>query len=185
MPFSLILSQIYYNLEDKSWIEEHSGTLGTIVVILLFITERIISSYDKKRELNRNWYYSVIVLPNLSNISAFFQKYSKVTGEAYLSISSNSTIDANTLQQLKAIHFKKLRDIIHEFDFEFLMTVYMFSLGRYDSLWQIIENTHDNVVIILDKQNLVKDDLDELNRRLKEEKSIFFNALYAGLKDRR
>jgi uncharacterized membrane-anchored protein YhcB (DUF1043 family) len=57
------------------FLEEYSGLLSGILIVILFIIERIISGKHERKQSQLNWYTSVVILPNLEKIHNFFEKY--------------------------------------------------------------------------------------------------------------
>ena len=62
------------NIIDKSiYRKDVVPVVGPIVVIVLFIIDRILGFYLRKREIERNWYLKVLIEPSISKISAFYK----------------------------------------------------------------------------------------------------------------
>jgi len=52
--------------------KEYIPLISPVVVVLLFGIERILSYFIRKREIERTWYYKVLLDPSLEKIDTFF-----------------------------------------------------------------------------------------------------------------
>jgi len=168
--------------EKVSWVESHAATIGAIIVIILFIIERIFAIIEKRQDRRENWYYGIIVQPHITCINAFFQEYATLINDSHSQIlNSLLSTNQNTLALLKAEYFAKLSQRIQDFDFEFLMIIYAYDLERHRILIETLRNMQDESVIALDAQGLSQAHLSGIVQNIKNQKSIFFNNLYQGL----
>lgn len=165
--------------DSKPWFETYAGTIGTIVVILLFIVERIFSRRERRDERNVTWYFTVIVQPNLEIINSFFQNYSTKAVAAHTGILT--AINGAIGIQLKATHFYGLQLLIKDFDFEFLMIVYGYEISRHSALMNIISEMHDEVVNVIDDPNISANSKENILQIIRGKKSLFFDTLSSGV----
>jgi hypothetical protein len=170
--------------DSKGWLEDHATTLGTVVVILLFMVERILSRKEKRGDQKSNWYHNVIVLPHVSLINKFFQEYLKKTNEVFADLQLVINTAPLLLPQSKAVHFNQLKLLINNLDLDFNMLVYHYSLTQYSALNKILSDLQDEVVNVLDKPALLPTDVETLNQIVKNKKSLFFDLLYRQIKGR-
>lgn len=176
---------LWIPIEDtEAWkLGDHMEVAGPIVVILLFLAERILSYREKKKERRANWYYSVIVVPHLKTINDFFHEYDLAAKKTLSVLIDLKNSDDKTRNDVKLKRYERLNELIREFELQFLMTLYMFNLKRYNSLLKYLSDMNDDVLVILDDPELVASKATSLHTVINNKKSVFFGDLYLAVED--
>jgi hypothetical protein len=156
--------------------------ISSAVVICIFIFDRILGYNIRKKELNRNWYFKVLLEPKLDAIDDFFKDTENHILSTILELKKiDFDKDKDAYIQCQVIHIDEFKEIKRKFELEVLKPINT----RYSSISNEIISVVDNVVneytIEIDT-NLISDFvLSDFSKKLYENKAILLDVLYKPL----
>jgi len=160
-----------------SW-KDYIPLLSPFVVILLFGIERVLSYFIRKRDIDRTWYYKVLLDPSLEKIDSFFS----TTVELYIK-SCGILADSQEVPHAKYISMKSseigiFQKIKRTFDSNIVTPIIM----RYPSTGNKLQNSlldlEDLFSNSLDMKLFSDDDIEDFQVKVSSLKAIWLSTLY-------
>ena len=152
---------------DVNDINNFSGIIEIIVIILIFGGERCYEYYFKKKELRKEWYYKIFIDPNLVKIEDFFESAKENFQKSQKHLEANSkkmshsdfvreaTVVKGEFQKMKRRFEKEVispisfsnKDISEELT-KILQDLEDFYTENVDKVESKKENSFDNTLVI-------------------------------------
>jgi hypothetical protein len=162
--------------------KDYFPLISSAVVILIFIFDRVLGYKIRKKELNRNWYFKVLLEPKLESIDAFFidvEKNIKSSIKDLNKIDFDNEKDNYITSQLN--HIDNLKEIKRKFELEVLKPI----LSRYTKinveLIDLINNIENDFTTEIDRLLIRDFDVIEFTKKLYENKATLLDVLYKPL----
>ena len=175
----LVCEQTY---QPSSW-PSYLPLVSSIVVILLFIIDRLLGARLRKKEIERNWYLKVLIEPSIAKISEFYKATheGQVISFDLLKKAHSSTTHAKYLDAV-ALEVGKFSSLKRRFEGEVIMPIqarYPATGGELTSVLLVLEDEYSN---FLNSNELTLEECDNFATVLNGNRSAFLNALYEPLK---
>src|SRR5262245_13529916 len=106
--------------ESAVTLKEYAPLISPVVLILLFIIERIIGAQLRKKQVRREWYFKVIVEPSLKSIHDFFQSASTSMKASIDTLVQGQATPHNQYLTLKATQIGAFQTLKRSFDIQFI-----------------------------------------------------------------
>lgn len=171
------------HIQKTSWWEDNLvNLLSELSIILIFFIGYWIDRRIRRQNISREWYYTVIIQPNLGRIDKFYKSI-KLSFET----STNLLLDSKGLPHeeyldLKSEEIRKLQVVRNEFEFEFISLVSAFNLLLYNDIINCI-NQLDSLSSILDSDELSKESIKRAAEILRTHKSSLLTVLYRPIEN--
>lgn len=169
--------------ESSQW-KELIPLVSPIVVICLFIIDRIIGFYFRKREVERNWYLKVLIEPGINKISVFF----KNTLESYkLSaefLDSNKQQPHDNYSALKSKEFGKFQSLKRELEAEVVFPVQITYPLVGEKVMEELRNLEDKFTSSLDNEKFSEVDIKQFHLFVAANRALILKLLYSPLQTR-
>lgn len=111
--------------QDPSFYKEIAPYISSFVVILIFAFDRLLGYRLRKKELERTWYYKVLLEPNLEKIDSFFKDTLSNIKDSYKTLQSINFEENRShyikVQLLELEIYKKTK---REFELDVLQPIY-------------------------------------------------------------
>ena len=159
--------------------------ISSIVVICLFIIDRIIGFYLRKKEVERNWYLKVLIEPEINKISIFykdtFEGY-KASAE-FLKISNQKP--HNDYISLKSIEFGKFQSLKRELEAEVIFPIQIRYPNVGESVTEELRNLEDHFTSCLDSELFSEDNIKQFQLYIAKNRAFLLKKLYSPLQKQR
>jgi len=152
--------------------------LSPIVVILLFGIERFLSYKIRKREIERAWYYKVLIDPILPKIDGFFAKVPELYNNTCDELNKSKDLSHQEFRTIKSRGTGIFQDEKRRFHMDIVTPI----LHRYpntgNGLQEMLINLEDKFTNNIDKELFSDDDKDEFSLWVSNVKASWINVLY-------
>ena len=172
------LLQVVHEVQN-SFLEKYSGLFSAILIICLFIIERLINGNENRKQNRINWYSNVLIQPNLITINKFFFDFTEET-KRIITI-RNTLLDFSPTQRtlINAKEYYNLQNLCRNFEFDFLILISQYDVELYSTLlYDLVNPLYDFVVSNLGEEDVQLNRLNHLLDQIKTTKSLFFSNLY-------
>lgn len=168
------------------------GTIWTIylplasplVVILLFILDRIIGFNLRKREIERNWYLKVLIEPGIIMISAFYKSTNLMYTSSAQLLNQQSTIVAHDKYlSLKAKEIGKFQAHKRELETEVIFPIQIRYPEVGEKLTNILLNLEDCFTSTLDFEKYSEQDILDFQGKVASNRALLLAQLYLPLQN--
>ncbi len=173
-------------VESSYQFKDYYPLISSAIVLLLFIIDRIIGYRIRKKEVERNWYFKVLLEPNLEKINSFFfdvenqYKSSAIKLKDLVSVVSNSEY-INT-QSLEINLFKEIK---RRFELEVIKPI----ITRYTFMNENIsiktEELQNHYTVQIDNLKLEQEDINDFSKDLYNIKAEWLDLLYKPLSNKK
>lgn len=159
--------------------------VSPIVVILLFLIDRVIGFYLRKREIERNWYLKVLIEPGISKISAFY----KATNEMYaksaeMLFQNSATVAHDKYLTLKSQEIGKFQSHKRELEAEVIFPILMRYPEVGDHLTNTLLNLEDCFTTALDKGLYSEQEIKDFQSKVASNRALLLTNLYSPLQSK-
>ena len=152
--------------------------ISSLVVILLFILDRIIAAKIRQREIARNWYLKILIEPNLDLINAFYTSaYANLEAAVNELIASRNLGHTQFLALVTAKTGLFLADKRRfEFDFIYLVGSYNSTVAlELNASLRLLEDIVNETLGATDHTSL---DMTTIKNRIHTARAGFYSAIY-------
>lgn len=148
-----------------------------IVVVIIFIIDRLINYKLRKKEIQRNWYLKVLIEPSINNISKFYT----FTYEQYVSssifLSAQMLKSHNSYNSAKSIEFGKFQARKREFEAEVVFPIQLCYHKISVDTTSVLQELEDLFTSMLDQEKFSKSDIDFFQNFAANNRSNFLQIL--------
>lgn len=153
--------------------------ISVLVVVLIFIIGRYFDSKIRSKEIKRNWFLNIIVIPNIKTVDCFINEILNSTNKSYQTlVAAKNSNTFNDYISIKSKEFGTFQKIKRVFEFDFLSLVQSGSDGISILLSIKLNKLEDDIMNILDKENFEISDMTNIEKKIKSFKSEFYSILY-------
>lgn len=156
--------------------------IATIIVILLFGIERYLNHKANIEDLDRTWYYKILIDPNLEKINIFFDDVIKhyFDSAEFLFLSSSEPHDE--FIKLKAYKIGAFQELKRSFEIDLTTPILKKYKDTGDKLNLILINLEDEYTVTLDNSTNSKDEKDNFKIKCYILKAEWLDALYEPIR---
>jgi hypothetical protein len=170
------------NNDNIMTFKDYFPLISSAVVILIFIFDRVLGYNLRKIELNRSWYFKVLLEPKLKNIDDFFVDIEKQINISIIDlIAIDYDNDRNNYINSQLNHIESFKELKRKFELEVLKPI----LSRYTNinveLVDVVNNIENDFTIEVDNLLIKEFDLVEFTKKIFEHKAILLDILYKPL----
>ncbi len=185
----------YYQqfIEDGSSVSQTFSLftiISPIIVVVTFIISQLISESNRKKEVNRNWYFKAHLEGSINKTENFLNKSSELVENYASQIKSIDKISEDFLI-CKAKNLDDLKDLIRRFEFEVINPLKILYPNTFQSSLSELQEFQDLLTTLFDsdqdsklllnnwfeiKGTIRAQLLDVLSRPVITKKKSFFNS---------
>ena len=162
--------------------KDYFPLISSAVVIGIFIFDRVLGYNIRKKELDRNWYFKVLLEPKLNSIDVFFndvEKHIKKTNKDLGKIDFDSAKEQYIKCQL--IHIDKFKEIKRKFELEVLKPIFSRYKDINNELNDVIDNIVNEFTEEIDGHLIGNFNFNDFSKKLYENKVVLLDVLYKPL----
>lgn len=162
--------------------KEYIPLISPVVVVLLFGIERILSYFIRKREIERTWYYKVLLDPSLEKIDTFFLS----TVDLYISscklLADSQEIPHNSYISMKSSEIGNFQKIKRTFDSNIVTPIILRYPDSGNKLQNYLLDLEDLFSSSLDLKKFSEDDIEDFKVKVSSAKAVWLHTLYEPIK---
>lgn len=151
------------------------ATIGLIITLLITIYDNWKSRKVQKKALQENWYFSIIVQPNLNNIEEFYSSTVKCLNEGMTKLKGKGKVTPIDKARLN----KTYKSIKNRFSFNFVTLVQSYDVELASCVNNQINDLQDFVSKSIDNYKNGNDE--EINKVIMDYKTKLIGLLYHGV----
>lgn len=159
--------------------------LSPVVVIILFGIERFLSYGIRKKEIERNWYYKVLIDPSLLTINKFFSDADDLFRKSFTTLGASKELPHSEFMSLKSREIGSFQIVKRKFDFDIVTPIYYQYPVTGGKLQAILLDLEDAFATNIDQELFTEDDMDRFSSRVSDFKANWFATLYEPLGGRK
>lgn len=152
------------------------ATITLIITLIIFIIQTCKSNKDKKENIKKNWYLTVIVQPNLNDINKFHEETSQELEHEIKRLKRNNYRNI-ILEKAKSI--RKLQNIKTRFFNSFVTVVQSYNSSLANEVDGVLNELQDKNAIWIDHYR--ENNLDSCKRIVYDNKAELIGILYQGI----
>ena len=169
------------DVNSINW-KEYIPLISPVVVVLLFGIERILSYFIRKREIERTWYYKVLLDPSLDKIDTFFLS----TVELYISscklLADSQEIPHSSYISMKSSEIGNFQKIKRTFDSNIVTPIILRYPDSGNKLQNYLLDLDDLFSSSLDLKKFSEDDIEDFKVKVSTAKAVWLHTLYEPIK---
>lgn len=162
--------------------KEYIPLISPVVVVLLFGIERILSYFIRKREIERTWYYKVLLDPSLEKIDTFFLS----TVDLYISscklLAVSQEIPHKSYISMKSSEIGNFQKIKRTFDSNIVTPIILRYPDSGNKLQNYLLDLEDLFSSSLDLKKFSEDDIEDFKVKVSSAKAVWLHTLYEPIK---
>lgn len=155
--------------------------LSALLVLLVFLADRIIGFFTS-RSLNRqNWYIDIIIKPNLSRVDQYYEDLQNqlVTSIGKLKpMTSKSSLQ--TIHKAIANEVQLHNHIAEQFEYDFIYLVRSHDVKKSNLLLGKLIEAKDFVATTLDANKLPGTKVEDIKSKIKLMKADFYQTMFSS-----
>lgn len=156
--------------------------ISATIVVLIFIIGLFIDSKIRKKNIKRDWYFKVIIEPNISKVEKFIEDiFISVKSSITVLIESQSTVSHEEYLTIKSTEFGKIQKVKRNFELDFILFLKANNPEIKKELTDFILLLEDTTTNILDQEELTLEALDRIEEDIRNFKIKLFLLLYKPL----
>jgi len=155
--------------------------LALIFTLYSFKETNKSSSKLQKAETRKNWFLTVIIEPQLSSITTFYNNTFNFLEEGVKDLTRfqrSLIFEATAYNSLKVIKISKFQNAKLHFTFGFIELIRSYDNGMVATLTNCLNDLEDIYVTALDAPDFTALDMVDIESRIHQNKSIFFTLLF-------
>lgn len=169
-------------IESSFQFKDYYPLISSAVVILLFIVDRVLSYKIRKKEVERNWYFKVLLEPNLEKINTFFLDVEKQYETSAIKLKDLvSKLSHSEYIKTQSLEINSFKEIKRRFELEVIKPI----ITRYPFMNENIsiktEDLQNYYTVQIDNLKLEQDDINEFSKSLYNVKAEWLDLLYKPL----
>ncbi len=179
----MLLTCPYYSIPSPaaSYWKELIPLVSPVVVIVLFIIDRLIGYKLRQKETDRSWYFKVLIEPGIEQITEFYRKVNTLYSDAAHNLDINKNISHDEFIKLKASEIFKFQEIKRELEAEIIRPIMSRYLFVGNSLTTVILNLEDLFTGYLDDEKFTNENIADFHFSAFTNRALLLNELYAPL----
>lgn len=109
--------------EHTAGIKDWIPLISSLVVIILFIIDRLINHRFRNSEVERTWYYKVLLEPNLKIINSFFDALEERFNDAAQKIISSINVDHSEYSRCQLEAFEEFKMLKRKLELQVILPI--------------------------------------------------------------
>ena len=158
----------------KDWLP----LISSSVVIILFIIDRLINSKVQKKEVERTWYYKILLEPNLNSINNFFNSLENSFMEEAEFILTSIDVSHEEYLRCQRQAFQRFKIMKRKMELEVILPI----LKTYPNTGQALTNKlleiEDVYTSALDNLEISESDISNVSNELYKLRAEWLYCLY-------
>lgn len=155
--------------------------VSPFVVILLFIIDRILGFFLRKKEVERNWYLKVLVEPGIQRISEFYRTSTENYQQSAELLDSNKGQSHEEYNKLKSKEFGKFQALKRDLEIEVIYPIQIRYPDVGKQITEQLRNLEDNFTSSLDAEKFNSSGIKEFHDFAANNRALFLDHLYDPL----
>lgn len=172
----------HYIPESSSNLKELLPLVSPVIVIILFIIDRIIGFKLRRKEIERNWYLKVLIEPGISKISDFYKKSFEFYSSSANLLKASSTLSHADYNVLKAQEFSKFQSLKRELEAEVIFPIQIRYPDVGKNLTELLLNIEDTFTSSLDREEFSEEKIKDFQIYIARNRAELLTCLYFPLK---
>jgi len=168
--------------ESSSRLKDLLPLVSPIIVIILFIIDRVIGFRLRRKEVERNWYLKVLIEPGVSKISDFYKKSVEFYTASANTLGASSALPHANYNVLKAQEFSKFQSLKRELEAEVIFPIQMRYPVVGQKLTELLLDIEDTFTSSLDREEFSEDKIKDFQIYTATNRAELLNCLYFPLK---
>ena len=169
-------------MEKSFLVKDYYPLISSALVLILFIIDRILANNIRKREVERNWYFKVLLEPNLVKINSFFFVFENQYKNSAVKLKTLVPITIhNEYINVQALEINYFKEINRRFELEVIKPI----ITRYPYMYSDIsiktENLQNQYTVQIDSLKLEEEDVYEFSKELYSIKAEWLDLFYRPL----
>lgn len=170
--------QDVYSLNWKEYIP----LISPIIVVILFGIERVLSFHIRKREIERTWYYKVLLDPTLEKIDMFYSETIDLFISSCSLLDKSQDIPHSSYISIKSSEIGNFQKIKRTFDSNIVTPIIIRYPDTGNKLQNYLLDLEDLFSSSLDLKKFTEEDIEEFILKVSSAKAIWLNTLYEPIK---
>lgn len=163
-------------------IKDYFPLFSSLIVIILFIVDRFLSRNIRKKEMERNFYYKVLLEPNLETITIFFDEVEELYEKSSEKLSNtNPELLSTYLSELR-VQVELFKTKRRKFESQLIFPIQQRYASSAETLLMALNEIQDNFISDLDLMHFDSDSIIAFSKKLNLEKAKFLSGLFSPLK---
>ena len=176
----ILHSQNFFASQVNPW-KDILPLVSPIVVIILFIIDRIIGFKLRRKEVERNWYLKVLIEPCIDKISTFYKNIlDEYKSSSHILSTTNQKFQTKYIN-IKAKEFGKFQSLKRELELDVIFPIQMRYGDVGEDILEQLRNLEDQFTSSLDNKKFSEDDIIQFHLFVAVNKANLLNYLYAPL----
>lgn len=164
-------------ISHVSW-KDYLPLISPVVIVLLFGIERYLSYKIRKREVERTWYYKVLIDPSLNKINDFFNQAQSIYSDSCSLLLASNQLPHDKYISLKSTQIGEFQKVKRAFDTDVITPIN----NRYPKVGMELQNRlldlEDKFSNSIDNELFSQDDIDTFFDTVSEVRANWLNILY-------
>ncbi len=181
----MILDIIINGANDQKSFVDYLPLVSPIIVIIIFVIDRLINSSIRAREIERNWYLKVLIEPNLENISSYYNNNELLYQKSSVLLEENLlTLSHPEYLRVKAQQSGGFQTAKRKFEIDVIDPIRVLYPSVALTLTETLLNLEDKFTKYLDSESIVEDKIVQFNKFNSANRAEFLSVLYQPIKTR-
>lgn len=169
---------------DEILMKDFIPLISPVIVIIIFVIDRIIGFILRKKEVERNWYLKVLIEPCLTEISSFYDNVLNNYKTSCDLLRANSQKPHNEYTHLKSKEFGKFQQCKRELEVNVIIPIQSRYNDVGEKILEELRNLEDLYTTSLDQEKFSEEDIQKLYFHIASNRALFLNHLYLPVESR-
>lgn len=180
-----MVSLLYFCKQESNLLDDMLPTIiSTFFVVLIFVFGHWLDSKIRKGNIKREWYFRVIIEPNISKIDKFIDNvFITLNNSIDVLIISKTSDTYEVYLDKKSLEFGEFQKMKRLFEFDVLSFIKANNPEIQYNLTKFLLDLEDSTTNILDSENLKEDDIELIENEIRKYKTELLILLYKPLKN--
>ena len=157
-------------------------SLGLILALVIFVWDRISNSRIRRKDLERTWYYNVLIQPNLEKIDTCFDYFTNTYKSIIEVLSRHNAHDDLKYLKLKAGETGKINAIRRKLELGIVEHIRRYDDSLYDILIDLLREIEDRLIASIEADKFTHEDVKEIENFLFNKKADLLELLYEPIR---
>ncbi|HLN94300.1 MAG TPA: hypothetical protein VK183_01600 [Flavobacterium sp.] len=162
--------------------KDYFPLFSSSVVIALFIVDRILVRFNRKKENDRNWFFKVHLEPNLTRINEFFLKVEENTLTSAGVLKTFNSSDLSSFLSVLTHEISIFKSEKRKFELEVLAPLRARYPKESGTLYRDVQDLEDTITSFLDSLDYSEDAVNDMVNSIYQTKAVLLENLYQPTK---
>jgi len=169
------------NVDNAMHLKDSLPLLSSLVVIILFIIDRWLGYSIRKKEIDRNWYFKILLEPNLKKIDKFFLDIETLYSTSSLNLKSAISFSHEEYKDILRNEFRLFKEKKRKFELEVIKPIDCRYSKTGAEMYSKIRKLDDYYINRLDSLKFDLEDIEETEREIYNYKANWLDCLYGPI----